>query len=401
MGMMMGIRLDKKILLITGVFLLTVCVCSSKKKHDDSALAESPGSARAVLAPARQSVSDEVSQSRQNAITRAVGDVSPAVVGINVVQIQRVVEGAPFNDPFFRMFFAPREYTQKVKGLGSGFLISPEGYVLTNEHVVHNASEIVVTATDGKQYTASVVGSDFIYDVALLKIPGTNFPFIPLGNSDGLIIGEWVIALGNPFGLFDVNSKPTVTVGVISAAGMNFSGALKVEGRSYEGMIQTDASINGGNSGGPLVNSLGECIGINAFIISGSEYEKTSIGIGFAIPINRVKKVLPDLKKLGHLNRPTWTGLEIRDIRVNEAKRLGISARDGVIVDRVQPGSPASRAGLSSGDIIVAVDQIQIRSSEDYLKNSQLFDPGATDGVGLTIFRNGSLYEATLVPHSD
>jgi serine protease Do len=387
------------ILLAIGAFLLAICVCSSREKDRDAALAESRGFASPPVSGAPQSVNDDISQSRQNAITRAVAEVSPAVVGINVVQIQRVVEGSPFNDPFFRMFFQPREYTQKVKGLGSGFLISSEGYVLTNEHVVHDASEIVVTVTDGKQYKAELAGSDDIYDVAILKIKGVDFPFIPLGDSDGILIGEWVIALGNPFGLFDVNSKPTVTVGVVSATGMNFKGELRIEGRSYDDMIQTDAAINGGNSGGPLVNSLGECIGINTFIISGSEYEKTSIGIGFAIPINRVKKILPDLKAFGRINRPSWTGLDVRNVTSALAKRLNISTRDGVVVESIRDGSPARQAGLKVGDVIVAVNQNQIHSVSDYRKMSVLFDPHSADGAILTVFRTGRLYEARLAPN--
>jgi len=388
-----------KTILLIGAFILTLCVCSSREKDRDAALAESPKASPAAVVKSPQAVSDDVSESRQNAITRAVAKVSPAVVGINVVQIQRVVEGSPFDDPFFRMFFQPREYTQKVKGLGSGFLISSTGYVLTNEHVVHEASQIVVTTTDGKQVEAALAGSDYLTDVALLKIQGADFPFIPLGNSDGLLIGEWAIALGNPFGLFDVNSKPTVTVGVISATGMNFQGELRIEGRSYDDMIQTDAAINGGNSGGPLVNSQGECIGINAFIISGSNYEKTSIGIGFAIPIGRIKKILPDLKAFGRINRPTWTGIEARALRENEARRLGISIRDGVTVERLRDGGPAKRAGLRIGDVVVAVNQNPIHSLDDFQKCGELFDPAATEEVQLTFFRNGRLYEARLVPN--
>jgi serine protease Do len=389
---------DPKIAWAFGALLLAFCVCSSGKRDRDAALAGSPNAAPAdVPVPSRAAI-DDILLSRQNAITRAVAEVSPAVVGINVVQIQRVVEGSPFDDQFFQMFFPRREYLQKVKGLGSGFLISSTGYVLTNEHVVHEASEIVVTTTDGKRYNASLVGSDYLYDVALLKIQGADFPFITLGNSDGILIGEWAIALGNPFGLFVVNSKPTVTVGVISATGMNFQGVLRVEGRSYDGMIQTDAAINGGNSGGPLVNGLGECIGINAFIISGSSYEKTSIGIGFAVPINRVKKILPDLKAFGRINHPSWAGMDVRNLRSPEAGRLGIRTRDGVLIEGLRESGPAKRSGLRMGDVLVAVNENAIHSLDDYQKCGELFDPSASEEILLTIYRNGRLLEIPLSP---
>ena len=390
-----------KIALTFGAFLMAFCVCSSGERDHDAALAESPKTAPADVPVRAQAAVDDISLSRQNAITRAVAEVSPAVVGINVVQIQRVVEGSPFDDQFFQMFFPRREYLQKVKGLGSGFLISSTGYVLTNEHVVHEASEIVVTTTDGRQYNASLVGSDYLYDIALLKIQGADFPFIPLGNSDGILIGEWAIALGNPFGLFVVNSKPTVTVGVISATGMNFQGVLRVEGRSYDGMIQTDAAINGGNSGGPLVNSLGECIGINAFIISGSNYEKTSIGIGFAVPINRVKKILPDLKAFGRINHPSWTGMEVRNLSPEEARRLGIRTRDGVLVEKLRESGQARRSGIRVGDVLVAVNENAVHSVEDYQKCGELFDPSASESIVLTIYRNGRLLEIPLNPNGN
>ena len=389
---------NSKPVLIFSAFLMALCVCSSRERNREAALAGSPNAVPAAASVPSQAANDEISASRQNAITTAVAEVSPAVVGINVVQIQRVVEGSPFDDEFFRMFFPQREYLQKVKGLGSGFLISSTGYLLTNEHVVHEASEIVVTTTDGKQYDAVLAGSDYLYDVALLKIKGADFPFIPLGDSDGILIGEWAIALGNPFGLFVVNSKPTVTVGVISATGMNFQGVLRVEGRSYDGMIQTDAAINGGNSGGPLVNSLGECIGINAFIISGSNYEKTSIGIGFAIPINRVKKILPDLKAFGRINHPSWTGMEVRNLSQSEARRLGIRMRDGVLIERLRESGPAKRSGLRAGDVLVAVNETAIHSLEDYQKCGELFDPSASEETVLTVYRNGRLLEIPLKP---
>ena len=246
----------------TGVWCTAIAFlfCSRPDNRTESAVPEPPATSAVLPAEAGPRSTEAVTASRQNAITRAVAEVSPAVVGINVVQILRVVQRSLFDDdPFWRMYFPPREYTERVKGLGSGFLISPEGHILTNEHVVHGASEIVVTTTNGKQYNAEVVGSDFLTDIALLKIQGNSFPWIPLGDSDDLLIGEWVIALGNPFGLFDVNSKPTVTVGVVSAVGMDFQGQLQIEGRSYEDMIQTDAAINGGNSGGPLEIGRASC----------------------------------------------------------------------------------------------------------------------------------------------
>ncbi len=384
-------RLSLSVLLTVSALFLFTCGRQSGPQ------ALPPAAGQAAYAQTRTDLNDAVGQSRRNAITRAVADASPAVVGINVTQIQRV-ETSPFDDPFFRMFFEPREMTERVQGLGSGFLISQDGFVLTNEHVVHDASEIIVTTTDGKQFTARLVGSDFLFDVALLKIEGTRFPFIPLGDSRDILIGEWVIALGNPFGLFVVNSKPTVTVGVVSATGMNFKGDLRIEGRSYGDMIQTDAAINGGNSGGPLVNSLGECIGINAFIISGSNYEKTSIGIGFAIPIHRVKAILPALKAVGRVERESWTGIRIRALSAAESRRLGISSRDGALIESIRPGSPAGRSDLRPGDVLVAVNQKPVRGADAVRDFTELFDPDAVTPVDLGIFRNGRLYRLVLSP---
>lgn len=375
-----------------------ICQCSTKQERlDDSSF-----KAAKTLIPTsqtgdeRQTYNEDITQSRENAITRAVTSISPAVVGINVTQIRRYVQRYPFDDPFWSLFFRPQEYQEKVQGLGSGFLISPEGYILTNVHVVEQASEIIVTTTDGKQYGAEVVGEDATYDVALLKIQGENFSFIPLGDSDDIIIGEWVIALGNPFGLFDVSSKPTVTVGVISATGMDFKGQLRIEGRSYEDMIQTDASINRGNSGGPLVNSLGQCIGINTFIISGGSYSEGSVGIGFAIPINRVKKILPDLKKIGRVDRSFQTGLEVDNINQLVARMLGISSRDGVIVSRISKNSPAERAGVEVGDIIFIINGERIHSTTDVQKIINAIDVTETKSLQLRIFRNGKIDEVEL-----
>jgi serine protease Do len=338
----------------------------------------------------------DIDQTRQNAITRAVGKVSPAVVGINVTQILRYEERSPFDqDPFWGWFFQPREAEQKVQSLGSGFIISAEGDIVTNAHVVAGAAEIIVTTTDGKQYKAKIVGMDETFDVALLKISAEKLPFIRLGDSDDVIIGEWVIALGNPFGLFDVNSKPTVTVGVVSAKGMSFKGSRSIEGKYYADMIQTDAAINGGNSGGPLVNGLGECIGMNAFIISGSE-QKTSIGIGFAIPINRIKKVLPLIRKVGVVDRSFKVGMKVENLNWMAARMLHIRPDDGVIVSSIEQGGPAARAGVETGDVIVLVDEYRVPSVSQFLGYVNGLDVTESHHLKLKIYRDGKLIDRVL-----
>jgi serine protease Do len=299
----------------------------------------------------RDSVGDALSNSRRNAITHTVALVSPAVVGINVTELRQYRYRTPWgDDPFFRQFFGDQIYTQPVQELGSGFIISNDGYILTNDHVAGNAKEITVTLTSGDKYKAELVGTDRVSDIALLKIDGKNFPFIRLGNSDDVIIGEWAIAFGNPFGLFDISDKPTVTVGVVSATRMT----LRVEeNRVYRNMIQTDAAINPGNSGGPLVNSLGEVIGVNSAIYTPNQ---GSIGLGFAIPVNRVKSIMAELKRSGKVKRDFWTGLEVQSIDERVARYFGLAKAEGVIVSDITKGSPAEKAGFRVGDIIERVN---------------------------------------------
>lgn len=302
-------------------------------------------------AAARDSIAETVTTGRRNAITRAVATASPAVVGINVIELRQYRQISPWgDDPFFRQFFGDRTYTQQVAGLGSGFLISPDGYILTNDHVAGNAKEITVTLTNGKQYKATLVGTDLISDIALLKIDGRDLPYMKLGNSDDVIVGEWVIALGNPFGLFDINDKPTVTVGVISNTGMKIESG---EGRVYRDMIQTDAAINSGNSGGPLLNALGEVVGVNSVIYTPNQ---GNIGLGFAIPINRVKTIVAELRRSGKIERDFWTGLEIQAVDRRIARYFGLDRVQGVIVSEVKRSSPAERAGIRVGDIIIEVN---------------------------------------------
>ena len=317
----------------------------------------------------KDSLSADITKSRRNAITRTVTAISPAVVGINVTEIQEYTYRDPFedffNDPFFRQFFgdrksSPRKYRQEVKGLGSGFIISPDGYIVTNDHVTGRASEIVVTLTNGEKHKATLVGNDPVSDIALLKIKGSNFPYVKLGNSEDVIIGEWVIAFGNPFGLFEISNEPTVTVGVVSATKMNIP---TERGRVYRGMIQTDAAINSGNSGGPLSNANGEIIGMNTIIYTPNQ---GNIGVGFAIPINRVKTVVAELKKKGKVERDFWTGFRVQDVDEAIAKAVKLPKAEGVIVSDVGKGSPADKAGLKEGDIILEVNGEKI-TGEDAL----------------------------------
>ena len=329
----------------------------------------------------RDSMSESISNSRRNAITRTVALVNPAVVGINVIEVRQYRRWSPWgDDPFFRQFFGDQTYQQQVQGLGSGFLISPDGYILTNDHVAGNAKEITVTLTNRGKYKAELIGTDLVSDISLLKIDGRNLPFIQLGNSDDVITGEWVIAFGNPFGLFDINDKPTVTVGVVSATGMNLRAQ---EGRVYRGMIQTDAAINSGNSGGPLVNSAGEVIGVNAVIYTPNQ---GNIGLGFAIPINRVKGIVAELKKNGKIEREYWTGLEITPVDARIARYFGLEKAEGVIISDVKRGSPGDRAGFKAGDIIVEINGERI--IDDAMMVSVIEDARVGDVLRMKVLRD-------------
>ncbi len=319
----------------------------------------------------RRLLMETLTAQRHNALTRAVELCSPAVVGITVTDEREVVYRDPFSswffdDPIFRFFFGePREYRHRytIRNLGSGFIISPDGYVVTNQHVIgQTPRRITVTLVGGEHYEAELIGSDYTSDIALLKLRSNtrqSFPFVRLGNSDSVLVGEWVLAFGNPFGLFDINAKPTVTVGVVSNTGVSF----QQEGRIYRGMIQTDAAISSGNSGGPLVNALGEVIGVNAAIISTAQSWQGagSIGIGFAIPINRVKRILERLRRDGYIDRAIDIGL-----RLSDPERYEPASRErGALVVSVRRGSPADRAGLEPGDLITAIDGIAVQGSRD------------------------------------
>ena len=327
----------------------------------------------------------EVDASRHTAITRAIESVEPAVASISVVQIQDVYN--PFTrDPFFDFFFPERSRKREVHSSGSGVVISPDGYVLTNYHVIENATEVIVTLPGGEEFEAEIIGTDYITDLALLKLNGRNFPYATLGDSYDLIIGEWVIALGNPFGLFDISKQPTATAGIISAVDMDFG---PQKGRVYKDMIQTDAAINRGNSGGPLVNSMGEVIGINTFIYTASQFTEGSIGIGFAIPINLAKDIAEELKVSGKVDRSFSTGLAVERLTTEVAKYLNVPFTKGVIVVEVEAGSNAEKAGVEIGDIISAVNGQKINSSREILKIIKESDLRSGNRIKLTLYRDG------------
>jgi serine protease Do len=238
--------------------------------------------------------------------------------------------------------------------------------------------------TDGTHHKAKIIGSDPVSDICLLKIDGENLPFIELGNSDDIIIGEWVIALGNPFGLFELNDKPTVTVGVVSASGMNLE---PINDRYYLNMIQTDAAINGGNSGGALVNSLGQVIGMNTLIYTASGVQG-NIGLGFAIPINKVKQIITELKNNGKIDRDFQIGISIQSIDDGIANYYDLKTNKGVIITKVVPKTPADIAGLKPGDIITEINGYKINNEQTIFGVFQEFRTGQE--VAVKILRDNS-----------
>jgi serine protease Do len=324
---------------------------------------------------------------RRTPVVRAVESVGPAVVNIGTIIRERVRPGFPFSgDDFFRDFFPDfftREYTRT--SLGSGVVINgTEGHIITNHHVVSRAAQIKVTTADQKEYEARILGTDPRSDLAVLKIdPEEPLPEIPMGDSEDLMIGETVIAIGNPFGL-----SHTVTTGVVSAIDRTVRSGDMV----YRHFIQTDASINPGNSGGPLLNINGSLIGINTAI-----YQKAQ-GIGFAIPVNKAKRIVQELIRAGEVRCP-WLGVEIQELTEDLAKKFAFSPdRQGVLVSGVMQGSPAMEAGIQRGDILVQVGRDTVASLSDYRGALSEYAPG--NRVDLEVFRAGDLrkLKAELVP---
>ncbi len=313
------------------------------EKADVPTAAEPPAYAAAVQ--------DTIAAGRRTAIVLASQRVAPAVVSVNVV-----IPGSARPQSFFDMFFFNQGPRNEAR-MGSGFIIRQDGLIVTNHHVVEGATEVMVTLADGRDFPADVVGTDEITDLALLRLRNASgLPVAPLGTSRNLIIGEWAIAIGNPFGFSLSNAEPSVTAGVISGVGRNIVPGEEGSGM-YVDMIQTDASINPGNSGGPLVNALGQVIGVNASILSPSN---GSVGLGFAIPIDRTNKIVADLLAGGKIRR-AWTGVEVEAERTVEPGRSR-----HVRISRVAPGSPAAGAGLQAGMTILRVSGRPIGNPLDW-----------------------------------
>jgi serine protease Do len=295
-----------------------------------------------------------------------------------------------FHDEFWDRFAPYVEQKQRIPGLGSGVIVDAKGILLTNEHVVRDAETITINLPDGRQFPGRVLGASPIYDLAVVKIDGPSLPVAPLGDSDGLVVGEWAIAIGNPFGYLLNDSQPTVTAGVISATRRDIKSEATETG-VYKNMIQTDAAINPGNSGGPLVDGDGEVIGINTFIFTRGG---GSLGIGFAIPINLARKVVAEVMQYGRVRTP-WPGMQIQEVTPDLARRLGWSDDFGVVVTRAEKDGPADRAGVRVGDRIRKVNGIEIKGIEDAQRGIYGLQVG--DALDMVVERGGRSLDLRVV----
>jgi serine protease Do len=309
-----------------------------------------------------------------NSIINARGRLAPAVVYINTVSVVTENMDIPFE---FRDFFPPDFFNgqQRVQtGAGSGFVIKKDGYILTNEHVVRNAQKLQVTLFTGKKYDGRVVGADPQTDLAVVKINANDLPIVEMGDSNQLLPGQWVVAIGNPYGLHD-----TVTAGIISALGRSLE-----DPDTHGNLIQTDAAINPGNSGGPLADLSGKVVGINEAIIQNAQ------GIGFAIPINLAKKIAQDIIQTGKVDRPqtAWLGVSIGDITDQIAGYYGLTNKEGAIIQTI-PDGPAAKAGLQDGDIIKEINHQKIKNAQAVIKIIK--DGKVGKVIEILVLRNGEL----------
>lgn len=387
--------------LLSSVFILALALLACQPKQDENGTAssnspEQPGNERTetILQPVPQTPGDDIEDlhtNRRNAITAAVEKASGAIVSIMAsAPVQR--RDTP-QDEFYRFFFGdrmPRDNTS----MGSGFIISDDGLIVTNQHVVgSNPSEISIYTSSGEEFSAELVGSDELTDLALLQIESEEeFPFVEFSDSDEIVVGEWAIALGNPFGLFD-DGNPTVTVGVVSAKNRDFRSDPQ-NPRIYIDMIQTDAAINRGNSGGPLLNSRGEVIGVNTFIFTGGT-SAGFVGLGFAIPSNRVNQIISQLQTSGSVQLDYDPGMEFTSMTEQLIYRYRLPFVQGLLVTSVNKDGPAYDCGIMPGDVIVKIGEERVISEMHAWALLREYQKG--DDMYIELLRENELYKTEML----
>jgi serine protease Do len=338
----------------------------------------------------RDKIDAELEAGRRNAIVLAAERVGPSVVTVSAFRTE-IVEGPAFSrqreyfNPFLRNF--RRRYRRNVQGTGSGVIVNQDGVLLTNYHVVKAARALRITLADGREFGAEYLGGSELYDLAVLHIraDGETLPAAPLATDSDLFIGEWVLAIGNPFGYLLDDSQPTVTAGVVSAIGRDIIPDTEGRDTIYKDMIQTDAAINPGNSGGALVNSVGEVIGLNTFIFSSSGGNQ---GIGFAIPIRTCRRVMEEIVNHGEV-RTVWVGIQIQEFEQDLAAMLELEIDRGVIITKVDEGSPSEEAGLRRGDVVRMIDGARILDYDDARR--ALYGALVGDRIEFRVERSGEV----------
>jgi len=385
-------------ILLSILYIITSCTKSDKEINEAISTSLSAESASSInVAPevkvnAESDPTESISKSRRNAITNAVEKASPAIVSITVTELQTGYTRS--NDPFFSFFFS-RPVQREVQSMGSGFIINEDGLIVTNQHVASkSAKTIMVSLENGESLEAELLGADELADLALLKIKGdrNDFPYVKFADSKSVMVGEWAIAMGNPFGLF-ADGQPSVTVGVVSATKRDFRPDPD-EPRLYMDMIQTDASINRGNSGGPLVNSDGEVIGVNTFIFTGGT-SNGFVGLGFAIPSDRVQKIIGQLKESGSVSLDFDPGLEFTPMTAQLVYQYGLPRLAGLLVTSVNKDGPAYECGIMPGDIIIRIGEERVASEMHAWALMREFGEG--EEMTVHLFRDGSEYEAKMM----